>query len=264
MKKQVFITDSSVPIILNSQQPQDEMEIDEVDEVEEDEPESFFQDIYDTWHEEVANRDWSLMNNEQQRLNVTLKKCRRLAASIARSSLAQNFIEILRVQAQVSCSLILDCPTRWNSTYRLIHGLVVNKSVLNRFFLEFNGTVRLSKSQQRKWAELELNREDWLSLEILEAVLRPFHDATKMMSAQKYPTMGIAYFVVSGIKDFLLDQSSPNERLNTLKSLLLHEIAYYFDNDLEQYRSIKVMLSSIIYFHPNIVTVEFSTIYTIL
>ena len=214
---------------------------DSENENEHDDPGSFFKETFDGWYEDVINSDSALINNEQHRISSMLKKCRRLTVSIGKSSVASAFMEQLRVELKVTRSMIVDCPTRWNSTHRLIDATLINKPVLVRFFAEFKHIAALTKRQQLKWIELELNPDDWTLLEILDVVLRPFYDATKLISSQKYPTIGICYFAISGIKDFLFDQSSSNQSLNVIKSLLLDQMHHYFDADRAQYQLMKVI-----------------------
>ena len=89
-----------------------------------------------------------------------------------------------------------------------------------------------------------MSRQDWRTMENIELVLRLFHDATKLISGQTYPTIGMSYFAITGIRDFLIDRSPPlNTQLSVLKRLLLDQLKIYFDEDYDQYQWIKVGLS---------------------
>lgn len=205
---------------------------------------ALFTNVIDGWCEGIIESDSQIVHSEQETISSILKKCRRLVKAISRSSLLSNFVSRLRAEMKITRSLSLDCPTRWNSTHRLIQNLLVNKPLLVRFFAEYKHTVVLSKTQQNKWNELEMSRQDWRTMENIELVLRPFHDATKLISGQTYPTIGMSYFAITGIRDFLIDQSPPsNTQLSVLKRLLLDQMKMYFDEDYDQYQWIKVGLS---------------------
>lgn len=213
------------------------------DDEENEEETPFFNHIVDNWDQDIINSDADIVHDEQQRISTTLKKSRRLVNAISKSTIVHGFIEQLRTELNINRSLIIDCPTRWNSTYRLIEAVLVNKQLLIRFFSEYKHVASLTQKQQCKWKELEFDRADWMTMENLEAVLLPFYNATKLISGQKYPTIGLCYFAVAGVRDFLSDQNLSNRQLVVMKELLLDQLTVYFDNDEDQFKWIKVNFS---------------------
>ena len=73
-----------------------------------------------------------------------------------------------------------------------------------------------------------------------QTVLWPFLEATRMMSAQKYATLGLTYFALSSIREFLEEQKTGENLLNKLKTLLLTQMDRYFENDHDRWEQMKV------------------------
>lgn len=88
----------------------------------------------------------------------------------------------------------------------------------------------------------ELNREEWSILENLEEVLESFFEATKLVSGKKYSTIGLGYFAITSLKEYLQERSG-NYEIDQLKYLLLNQFINYFDNDFDQYTLLKVNYS---------------------
>ena len=89
---------------------------------------------------------------------------------------------------------------------------------------------------------MELDQDDWKMLELIEFVLKPVVHATQLVSGSKYPTIGISYFVIFQIREFLEDVSdysvNDSKILHYLKSLILKQVQkYFFDN----YAQLKIM-----------------------
>ena len=200
-------------------------------------------DVFDNWSQDVSRSDTDIGTAEQETISSTIAKCRRLIKTISKSSVLTNFVDRLKIDMKLSRSLALHCPTRWNSTHRLVKSMLINKSLLTRLFVEHKHSLTLTTKQHQKMSELELSRDDWTTLENIELVLRPFYQASKLISGQSYATIGMSYFAITGIRDFLMDQSSAsNVQLNECKRLLLEQINRYFEHDYDQIQWIKVSL----------------------
>jgi hypothetical protein len=91
---------------------------------------------------------------------------------------------------------------------------------------------------------LELNREEWAILEVVEEILTSFFEATKLVSGKKYSTIGLGYFAITNLKEYLEERSGNNE-IDRLKDLLLNQLTNYFENDFDQYELLKVCYCSI-------------------
>ena len=78
-------------------------------------------------------------------------------------------------------------------------------------------------------------------LETVEQVLRAFLQATKVISSQQYSTVGLAFFAISHLKEYLEEQKETDTpQLNHLKRLLLRQFKKYFEDDADQLDMLKV------------------------
>jgi hypothetical protein len=89
--------------------------------------------------------------------------------------------------------------------------------------------------------ECELDGEEWAMLDSLEKVLYALFKATEMLGGKKYSTVGIAFFALINLREYLEEQTN-NVQINTLKSLLLSQLKHYFEDDTDQYQLLKVIL----------------------
>lgn len=195
--------------------------------------------IYDGWMEGLLSEESLIECSEQRLIHRCIYKCRELVKTIRRCGVLNDLINQWKKEHDVQCTLSLDVRTRWNSTHLLIknfmeHRLVIIKLMAEKYELD------LDKKQAKKLADLEITREEWIILNNVKQLLHPFSEATRMLSAQKYPTVGLAYFTISGIREYLEEQKPGEDLLNKLKSLLLTQIDRYFDNDDDQWKQTKV------------------------
>ncbi|CAF3473632.1 unnamed protein product [Rotaria sp. Silwood1] len=84
---------------------------------------------------------------------------------------------------------------------------------------------------------------DWKLLESLEYVLKPVVEATQLISGSQYPTIGISYFVIVQIRDFIEDSIDADindwKILCDLKIMLLKQVQKYFIQKDEQWELMK-------------------------
>ena len=80
----------------------------------------------------------------------------------------------------------------------------------------------------------------WNLLKILSLLLKPFELATKLLSARRYPTIGLCLFVLHHIKLFLEAAQVDIEVVKELKKLLLNSMVNYVDKEEEQMRILRV------------------------
>ena len=87
-----------------------------------------------------------------------------------------------------------------------------------------------------------MNQHEWQIFDIINIVLNPFVQATNLISGSQYPTIGITYFSIAQIPEFLEDSTNIDLDINYddmnlliyLKQLLLDQIEKYFiQNDEE-------------------------------
>ena len=161
------------------------------------EPNSLSSDIIDNWSMDVDEDVDPFTGEEIQLLiGVVMKKCRSIVKLINKSSILMNYVVNLKQQLNISRSLQLDCKSRWNSSHRLIESMLIYKRIINKINIEKH-KIGLTKKQTSKISSIELDSFDWKMLELIEAVLKPFVQATKLVSGSQYPTIGIAYFALA-------------------------------------------------------------------
>ncbi|CAF1541267.1 unnamed protein product [Adineta ricciae] len=194
--------------------------------------------VDDGWAEDVMTEDF-YTSPDTSSIGALLRKCRALAAMMKRSSLLSAFFEKECSKVGVQRSLRGDVCTRWNSTLHMVESFLSLKTALGKLFDEKHA-LGLSRAQSTKLFRLELSSSDWNLLKILSQVLQPFDLATKLLSAQRYPTIGLCLFAIHHIKAFLEDTDDDGELEQRLKSRLLDQITKYIDDEKEQMRILRV------------------------
>ena len=158
---------------------------------------------------------------------------------IKRSSLLAAFFDKESAKVGIHRSLRADVCTRWNSTLQMIESFLSLRAVIVKLFDE-KQTLHITCAQSTKLSRLELTSSEWSLLKILSQILKPFQLATTLLSARRYPTIGLCLFSIYHIKTFLEDSDSDNDIEKKLKSCLLEKITKYIDNEKEQMRIIRV------------------------
>ncbi|GLU01945.1 hypothetical protein SLE2022_192200 [Rubroshorea leprosula] len=91
-----------------------------------------------------------------------------------------------------SKKLNLDCKTRWNSTYLMLHVALYYKDVFSRL---------KQRDSQYKCSPLE---EDWEMAEEISSRLMLFYEITELFSGNKYPIANILFSKICEIKIALM------------------------------------------------------------
>ena len=179
------------------------------------------------------NVDPDTANELQQIIGGILGKCRSTIKMINKSCNLSSYMEILKDSNGLKSSLSIDSKTRWNSTKFMITNLLKYKSLIGQLHSD-KRIPSLNHKIKAKLDNLELTADDWFIIKSIEQVLTPFEKVTKMMSGQKYPTVGIAFCAIRTIKKFLESNEENYTIINELKYLLLAQLAHYIDNDTDQ------------------------------
>jgi hypothetical protein len=115
----------------------------------------------------------------------------------------------------------------------MIKNILKFKLLINQLHSDKH-SLYLTNARKQKLTNLELSSDEWLMIDSIDKVLTPFHDATKLMSGQKYPTIGTALFSIRKIKAFFESYAENNSFIDEMKDLLLEQMTKYIDNDTEQ------------------------------
>ncbi|XP_057760243.1 zinc finger BED domain-containing protein RICESLEEPER 2-like [Arachis stenosperma] len=106
----------------------------------------------------------------------------------------RTFSEIVQQLQLPGRKLILDCPTRWNSTYQMISTALHFKEVFTRF-----------QDREPNYRYLP-DHEEWDKVEKIAEVLQVINCATNIISGSKYPTANLYLAEVFRIK-LILDEA---------------------------------------------------------
>ncbi|CAF0744375.1 unnamed protein product [Rotaria sp. Silwood1] len=239
---------SDVPYELLSINPDNNVSINE--NLMDDELDNFSNDIIDNWSIDVIeDLDTSSGETVQLHIGNLMKKCRSMVKLINKSSILTNYVVKLKQQFNIHHSLQLDCKNRWNSSHQLIEVMLMYKKIINKIHSE-KRDINLNKKQMNKLSSIELDQFDWKMLELLDFVLKPFVQATKLLNGTPYPTIGISYFAIVQIRDFLEDSNTVDDDdwkiLFNFKVLLLNQLEKYFFGKDEQWQ----LMKSHAYFDP--------------
>ena len=186
----------------------------------------------DLWeHGVVSEPDHS--NDLEMVISNILKKCRSIIKMIKKSSNLTSYMDKLKAANKIRSGLSIDCKSRWNSTKFMIDNMIKLKSLVVQLHSEKHD-LSLTKGQKGKLTKLELTSDQWRMLMSINQVLTPFYNATKLMSGQKYSTIGTALFAIRKIKAFLETYVENNSFVNEMKNALLDQMIKYIDEDKEQ------------------------------
>jgi hypothetical protein len=121
--------------------------------------------------------------------------------------------------------LVQDVKTRWNSTYDMCARLVTQRWNVAKV----HGNTRLTKSSDRR--NVELSPDQWEMIETLVTLLKPFKEATEILSGQQYVTLSVAETVIGKLKICVAPSMSDNDGIVEFASKLQANLNKRFDCD---------------------------------
>lgn len=194
----------------------------------------------DSWKEGLTT-DTDNSTDVQRRIGQTMYQCRSLIKMIKKSSILTSYLDRMKADHKIRCDLSIDCQSRWNSTKQMIDVLLKYRSLISQLHSDKHD-LSLSMKSIAKLKNLELSTDQWHLILAMNQALTPFFNATKLISGQKYASIGTCLFAIRKIKQFLENDLSNKPYLNEIKSLLLEQLIHYIDDDLEQHELIQVGL----------------------
>jgi len=207
--------------------------------------------IKDSWGDDVVTGDSELMDVDdvdndddiritKQKLAETIQKGRSLIKLIKRSQIITMFVDNEKQSLNVNQRLITDCISRWNSTYLSLKALLEHKPALLKLF-ENKRKLPITSKQKEKLYELELSSDDWILFSYLIEIFEPFYQATEYLSGSKYPTIGLALFVIRNLKEYFEkeEDDDPNVVID-LKKFISTSLNHYFDENDKQFQLLMV------------------------
>ena len=150
-------------------------------------------------------------------------------------------LQELCVQLNVSsCSLLLDCETRWNSTFHMLKvALRLQKPIeelLKRIRESFEGYTSFIISPADPLAR-EIGDITWAPTKDFCLFLEPFKDATELMSGSTYPSLG---FVVPVFKTILEHVQATLASTTGFKSTHAKRFAVKVNEKLIEYKNLVI------------------------
>ncbi|KAJ7976883.1 Zinc finger BED domain-containing protein [Quillaja saponaria] len=118
-----------------------------------------------------------------------------------------KFSEIIQQLKLSSRKLILDCPTRWNSTYEML-----------TLALQFKDAFPLFQKREPHYKHLP-SVEDWNRVELVCEVLEVFSVSTKMISGSEYPTSNLFLSEIYRVKEVL--EKKTNDQNIFMKEMIM-------------------------------------------
>ncbi|CAF4960902.1 unnamed protein product, partial [Rotaria sp. Silwood1] len=188
-----------------------------------------------------------LLSNPEElknKINLLLKKLRKLISMIHKSSILTSFIrnEIQRKQIDLDAinnsndqnnikinELVKDFYVRWNSTYLMLIRVIAIQQIINDITYTPQARIGLTFKQIKKLKSLTNSHLDWELLQGLANVLAPFSLATSCLSGSKYVTLSLSYWVQKNLYTYL-STATINPLENMLKRLLLNKFILYFES----------------------------------
>lgn len=130
----------------------------------------------------------------------------------------ERFEETAR-HLRINCTknLCLDCPTRWNSTYKMLHIAILYKDVFSRLRLKDTQYTCVPTSQQWKFAKDVCER------------LEKFNSITELISGTKYPTANMFFPEICKIKLAISDwMNSSNKLIKEMATKMVQKFDKYW------------------------------------
>jgi len=118
-----------------------------------------------------------------------INRVKHIVSHFRKSTVANNALKTYQINNGIKepKKLIQDVQTRWDSTYYMICRFVELETSIR-------GTLGLLNN-----APDNLKPEEWVILQELIKVLKPFEEATKAISGQKYMTASLVIVIVQGL-----------------------------------------------------------------
>src|SRR6266498_2087814 len=151
-------------------------------------------------------------------VNLQIKKLRKLIKVIQKSTKLLGELENLAKLDKIKffCP-ILDCKTRWNSTYKMISHACVLKENMQMLLVKNPYLTNFFP-----------NEDEWKLFKDLDQFLQQFNEATIELSSQKYPTIVHLKIILIAIKNDLETNKGDEYLLKDVADAMLEKFNNYY------------------------------------
>jgi len=146
-----------------------------------------------------------LQRNEMSVLRTIVQRFRTLAVYFRKSPKGNNRLSVLQrehfhVEENKELKPVVDCPTRWNSCWKMLDRLIALEAALVKSF----GYLKNPEGRKEfKDMESKLRRpkaDEWLAIKCLKVLLGPFAEVSELLGGQSYPTAPLVLQALSVIR----------------------------------------------------------------
>ena len=169
------------------------------------------------------------------RVQRILGRCKKLVSHFKKST--KETYKLREKQSMLKLpkhALTQDCVTRWGSTLSMLERLMEQQAAIAAVLME--GRVR----------HLMTEGDDWVLIESLVSILKPFQSATEMMGGSKYPTLSTAKPVKHKlITRTLKEDENYSSAVAEVKRKIKHDLQQRYQDD-----SVKKLLDVSVFIDP--------------
>jgi hypothetical protein len=152
-------------------------------------------------------------------VNIPIKKLRKLIKVIRKSSkLLEELENLAKLDKKPFIRPIMDCKTRWNSTFSMINRACVLKENIKML------SVKYSNLNDYMPTDVE-----WELFHDLDQFLEQFNRATLDLSTQSYPTVAFSRIILLSIKVDLYENRGHESLLNDVISPMKEKFNDYYE-----------------------------------
>ena len=142
---------------------------------------------------------------------------RKLVEHFHKSTLATNCLREKQIRLELPQHvLVMECKTRWSSTYHMIQRVQEQQTAI---------CAVLAENKDRTICSLLPENEEWSTIEDLLSVLKPFCDGTTIMSGSRYPTFSLLAPLLHKLLEVTLKiKEDDSEVLKNVKSSIANDL----------------------------------------
>ena len=181
----------------------------------------------------------SVVNDGIKMLNTAIQSIRNavryVRSSPQRLESFKRCVEKVRIESKGL--VILDVPTRWNSTFLMLESALKFKMAFDRLKVDDGHYLPyFAKENHDNMREGPPSTYDWSEAGIFASFFRPFYEVTLKVCCSNTPTIHTTFGDLFKIKSLLLENKD-NEFLSMISMLMLEKYDKYWGSieDMNQY-----------------------------